>query len=235
VTRRHTELLLIRHGVTEWNKDRRFQGHVDIPLDDEGRSQARRLGDRLAREHRAGPPLAAVYSSDLARASQTADAVAAALGLAVSIDAGLRERFYGAFEGRTAGDLEREYPDAFARWRAREPDFDLPGGGESLRRFHDRVRAMLVALAARHEGERVVAVTHGGVLDVIHRIATGGELAAPRRHELLNASVNRVGWDGESFTLIAWADVGHLSAEDASAALDDSTSARGAGSRSGWK
>jgi len=206
-----TELVLIRHGVTAWNRERRFQGLIDIPLDDEGRSQAVRTGRRLA-----GMRAGALYSSDLARARQTAEPIAAACGLVLRVDARLRERHYGGFEGCTHDDIQRNRPDAWRRWRAREPDFELPGGGETLRGFHARVRAAMLEIAGRHPGQTVIAVTHGGVLDCAYRIATGMPLEAPRTHDLLNASLNRIAWDGRAFELVAWGDVAHL--DDA---LDD--------------
>lgn len=204
------ELVLVRHGVTAWNKDRRFQGHIDIPLDAEGERQARLAGRRLATDPGARLPIGAVYSSDLSRARQTAAPIAAALGLPVEPAPGLRERHYGAFEGRTGEELQREHADAFRRWREREPDFPLPGGGESLRAFYQRVESAMHALARRHPGQCVVAVTHGGVLDCAYRVATGMDLAAERHHDLFNASLNRIGWDGERFSLLSWADVAHL-------------------------
>ena len=210
-----TELVLIRHGVTAWNRERRFQGQIDIALDDEGLAQAALTGRRLA-----GWPLDAVYASDLARARQTAEPIAAARGLATRFDSRLRERHYGSFEGRTHDELERVEAEAWRRWRSREPDFGLPGGGESLRAFHARVASALLDLVRLHPGQTVVVVTHGGVLDIAYRMATGLPLEAPRRHDLLNASLNRIGWDGREFSLIAWADVAHLEAEPG-AALDD--------------
>lgn len=208
------ELILVRHGVTAWNKVRRFQGRIDIPLDDEGREQAARAGLRLARE-----PVDAVYSSDLGRARQTAEAIASALSLPLRTDSGLRERNYGWFEGRTHDEIRRDDPAAYDRWQARDPDFALPGGGESLATFHQRVQATLETMAQRHRGERVVAVTHGGVLDCAYRIASGLPISAPRGHDLLNASLNRIAWDDTGFRVLAWADVGHLteSADDVEA------------------
>ena len=206
-----TELIMIRHGVTAWNKERRFQGQIDIPLDDEGLRQAQLLGQSMA-----GAALAAVYASDLTRARQTAEPLASAIGLPVVAEPGLRERHYGAFEGRTWDELQREHAADFARWRAREPDFSLPGGGETLLALHDRVETTMRALAARHPGASVVAVTHGGVLDCAYRIATGLGMREPRQHDLLNASINRIIFDGERFSLVGWADVAHLRrAEDA--------------------
>ena len=207
----HTELVLIRHGVTAWNRARRFQGQIDVPLNEVGQSQAERTGRRLA-----DWPLGAVYTSDLVRARQTAEPIAARRGLAMRVDARLRERHYGDFEGRTSDEIERDEADAWRRWRERDPDFALPGGGESLRVLHTRVASVLRELASRHPGETVVAVTHGGVLDIAYRLATGLPLEAPRSHDLLNASLNRVAWDGGAFSLVAWADVAHLDG-----ALDD--------------
>ena len=200
-----TELVLVRHGVTAWNRALRFQGHIDIPLDDEGHRQAERAARRLAQE-----PFSAVYASTLGRARQTAEPIAQALRLPLRTDAGLRERHYGAFEGLDHDALQRDHPEAYARWRAREPDFALPGGGEALRDFHARIEAALLRLAQAHPGERVVAVTHGGVLDCVYRIATGLALSAPRTHALPNASLNRIAWDGQRFRLLAWAEVDHL-------------------------
>jgi len=200
-----TELLLVRHGVTAWNRERRFQGQIDIPLDEEGLAQAACTGRRFA-----GWPLGAVYASDLARARQTAAPIAAASGHALRIDVRLRERDYGGFEGRTHEEIERDDAQAWRRWRAREPDFELPGGGESLRAFHARVEAVLRELALRHAGQSIAVVTHGGVLDCAFRLATGLPLEAPRRHDLLNASLNRIAWERGAFSLVDWADVAHL-------------------------
>ncbi len=205
--RGHTELVLIRHGVTAWNRERRFQGQTDIELDEEGLAQAALTGRRLAAWQ-----VDAVYTSDLSRARQTAEPIAAVRGLPVHIEPRLRERHYGSFEGRTHEELERHQAEAWRRWRQREPDFVLPGGGESLRAFHARVAAALSELARAHRGQTVVAVTHGGVLDIVYRIATGMPLEAPRGHDLLNASLNRIRWDGSAFSLVAWADVAHLAA-----------------------
>ena len=207
-----TELVLVRHGVTAWNRAKRFQGHIDIPLDDEGHRQARLAARRLARE-----PVAAVYASDLGRAVQTADADRRGAGPAAAERAGAARAPLRRLRGTaTTTALQRDHADAYVRWREREPDFALPGGGETLRTFYARVDAALRRIVLRHPGKRVVAVTHGGVLDCVYRIASGLDLTAPRRHDLLNASLNRIAWDGARFRLLVWADVDHLGA-----ALDD--------------
>lgn len=216
-----TELILIRHGVTAWNRERRFQGQIDIELDDEGHRQAARTAHRLR-----GEPVSAIYSSDLGRAWQTAMPIGQVLGLAIEREPGLRERRYGSFEGRTHDELQQVHADAYRRWAAREPDFELPGGGESLAGFAVRVEAVLHRLVRRHPRQRIVAVTHGGVLDCAYRMATGEGAHAPRHHAMLNASLNRLGFDGERFVLRVWADVAHLDE-----ALDESTVAPGRNDR----
>lgn len=134
----------------------------------------------------------------------------------------LRERHYGRFEGRTYEEIERIDASAYRRWREREPAFALPGGGETLLALHERVEAALRDLARRHAGETVALVTHGGVLDCAFRVATGLAIEAPRTHELLNASLNRIAWHDDSFALLAWADAAHLVEE-----LDDVAAPRG--------
>ena len=144
-----TRILAIRHGETAWNVDTRIQGHLDIPLNDTGQRQARRLAAALADE-----PLQAIYSSDLSRAHQTATALAQAVGLGVQPVAGLRERSFGHFEGRTFREIEAQWPDQAQRWRQRDPEF-CPAGGESLTSFYARVIDQAQALAAAHPGETI--------------------------------------------------------------------------------
>lgn len=200
-----TRIIAIRHGETAWNVDTRIQGQLDIPLNETGEWQARRLGQVLASE-----PITAVYASDLKRAHRTAEHVAGAVGgLAVQPDIGLRERGFGSFEGLTFQDIEARLPEQAHQWRTRVPDF-APEGGESLIEFRKRVLDTLDALAARHPGEQIVLVAHGGVMDVLYRAATGQELQAPRTWKTGNAVINRLLWTPESVTLIGWADDAHL-------------------------
>lgn len=204
-----TDIILVRHGVTDWNQARRFQGQIDIPLNKSGREQARLTGARFAASLRA-QPVHQVLASDLARARDTGAAIAAACGLALQIEPLWRERHYGAFEGQTHDDLQLTAAEAYQRWRAREPDFALPGGGESLRDFNERVRETLLALVAQHARQTVVVATHGGVLDCVYRIAAGLDLQAPRHFELKNASFNHIRWNGTAFSIVNWGDVSHL-------------------------
>ncbi len=208
-----TRIIAIRHGETAWNVDTRIQGQLDIPLNDTGRWQARRLALALA-----GEPIAAVYSSDLLRAWDTALSVADAVGQPVVTDEGLRERGFGEFQGRTYAEIEALWPEEALRWRKRDPDF-APPGGESLVALRERVTRTAHALAARHAGEQIVMVGHGGVMDVLYRVATGQDIQAPRTWALGNAAINRLLWTAEGFTLVGWADTYHLDDD----ALDEST------------
>lgn len=208
-----TRILAIRHGETAWNRDTRIQGHLDIPLNDTGLWQAGRAAEALRDE-----ALAAVYASDLSRAHQTASAIAGALSLSVQTHTGLRERCFGVFQGRTWTELEAGWPDAARAWRQRVPDF-APEGGESLLQLRERVLATLAELAARHLGEQIVVVAHGGVLDILYRAATGVELQAPRSWDLGNAAINRLLWTPQGLSLVGWADTHHLE----NASLDEST------------
>lgn len=200
-----TRLCLVRHGETAWNAERRLQGHVDVPLNEIGREQARATAEALAAH-----PFTAVYCSDLARARETAKATVIRIGRTPTTLTGLRERHYGVFQGLTYDEAATRFPQTYARFQRREIDFALPEGGESLRAFSRRVSDTLDEIAHRHAGERILIVTHGGVLDVAHRVATGKPLDAPRDFEIPNAALNWIEHRDGAWTLIAWAVRNHL-------------------------
>lgn len=199
-----TRLCLVRHGETDWNAERRLQGHIDIPLNATGVAQAAAAANALP-----GATFSACYSSDLLRALHTAQAACRALGLEARTLPALRERHYGHFQGLTYHEAASRHADDYARFEARDPDFAFPGGGESLRGFAERIQACLTDIVARHPGETVLVVTHGGVLDVAHRIAARKPLAAPRDFTIPNAALNWIRHDGE-WSLESWADLRHL-------------------------
>jgi len=205
-----TRVLLIRHGQTDWNAQTRLQGHTDIPLNAEGRAQAERLRAALA-----GEALDAVYSSDLQRARDTAQAVAQATGAALTLERGLRERAFGSFEGATFAELEQRWPEQTARWRRRDPGFAPPDGGEALQDFYARCVATAERLAAAHPGGSIAMVAHGGVLDSLYRAAARVALDAPRTWVVANASLNRLLYTASGFVLVGWNDDTHLSAAPA--------------------
>lgn len=205
-----TQILFIRHGETAWNRIKRIQGHIDIPLADTGLAQAQRLAARLARETRDGARIDAIYSSDLTRAQQTAQPAADALGLPLVLRDGLRERAYGVFQGHDSAEIEARFPDAYAAWQTRDPGFE-PEGGESQRAFYHRVLHAIEPIVAAHPGGRIACVAHGGVLDCIYRFANGLDLDAPRHYPLLNTSINVVDYANGRACVVQWADVSHLS------------------------
>jgi 2,3-bisphosphoglycerate-dependent phosphoglycerate mutase len=202
---RLTRITAIRHGETAWNVDTRIQGQLDISLNDTGRWQAAQAGKALASES-----IDAIVSSDLSRAYETALAVAQPHGLTVQVDHGLREREFGDFQGKTFAEIEAQQPEQALLWRKRVPDF-APHGGESLLVFRERVVQCLRRIVAQFPSQHVVIVSHGGVMDVIYREATGLDLQAPRSWQLGNASINRVLWNGEHLSLVGWSDTSHLS------------------------
>lgn len=204
-----TRICLVRHGETAWNAERRLQGHIDIPLNDKGHAQARATAAGLA-----GERFSATYCSDLQRARQTAAAIAAHCGLTPSFEAQLRERHYGAFQSLTYDEARARFPEAYQRFEDRDPGFVFPDGGESLQEFAARIRDVLHRIAQAHRGGQVLVVTHGGVLDIAHRLATGKPLEAPRDFTIPNAALNWIEWNGKApddWTLLAWARQEHLS------------------------
>ena len=205
------DILLIRHGETDWNVDKRLQGHIDIPLNAEGQRQAAALGRALESE-----PLDAIYASDLQRARDTAQAVATLQGKTVQIDPALRERCYGGFEGLQHVDIQQRYPEDFAAWKSRELDARYPAGeriAETMREFSGRAVGAVSAIAHQVAagGQRKIAiVTHGGVLECIYRWAKQTGFAQARDFDIFNASINRLQWDGERIHIQQWADIAHL-------------------------
>jgi len=213
-----TEIWFIRHGETLWNRERRLQGWQDTALNAKGHAQARALADRLAIAA-AHTPFAALYSSPLRRALDTAKPTAERLGLPIQSEPGLRERSFGVLEGIPYDELTRRAPAAAAVWRRRDPAEPLEGG-ESLGQFQARIAAAAQAIARRHPGARVLALTHGGALDVIWRTANQVNLDAPHRPPLPNTGINRIRIDDAcQWHMLGWADVAHLDA----AALNDIT------------
>jgi 2,3-bisphosphoglycerate-dependent phosphoglycerate mutase len=199
-----TQLLLIRHGETDWNRLQRFQGHLDVPLNDRGLMQAERLAERLATES-----FDAFYCSDLVRTQQTAQPAALRLGLPLTARPGLREQGFGVLEGLSAAEVIERHPQAWADWLRFDPDF-APTGGECTRAFHARVLDEVLALASRHADGRIAVVTHGGVLDMLWRTVRAEPLHGPRTCAIPNAGLNRLQMRQGSFEIIEWADDAHL-------------------------
>jgi len=150
-------ILLARHGETTSNRERRFQGQLDVPLNDTGREQARALAASLR-----GEPIAALYASPLVRACETAEIVGAAIGLEPRLDDRFKEVDVGAWQTRLKDDIAREDPEVWAAFGAAGEDFRFPGG-ESLREQQERVIAALVDVTQRGDLPALV-VCHRGVI-----------------------------------------------------------------------
>ena len=199
-----TELILIRHGETDWNAERRIQGHTDVPLNEAGLTQADAIGQRFLDER-----VDVLLSSDLGRAMQTANPIAKACGLSVVRDARLRERHLGVLQGKTIEEARELTPEAYEVFHSRMTDASLDGG-ESLAEFAERVTATLMELARIHRDKRIVAVTHGGVVDIAYRLANNTPLDAARLFPIHNASVNTLRATASGFELVSWSDISHL-------------------------
>jgi probable phosphoglycerate mutase len=203
-----TTIVLIRHGETAWNAERRLQGHIDIALNPEGVRQAEALAAALA-----GERFDAIVSSDLQRAHQTAQALARVQGMPLHSDPTLRERCFGGFEGLRYAEIEQRFPREFAAWQARDIDGVMPSGirvAETFRQFYQRCVNAIMRLAQQHQGQSLALVAHGGVLECAYRAALGLSLETPRDFPVMNASINRFTVTDGKLALLSWGEVEHL-------------------------
>ena len=200
-----TEFIFIRHGETDFNRQQRFQGQVDVPLNASGHAQAARLAQRLAHETVDG-----FVCSDLLRTRETAAPLAAAWRMTPQLDKAFREQSFGVLEGLDVPTIKTRHADLWAQWLEHRADFRLPQG-ESLREFHARVLQAVRDLARRHEMRKLAIVTHDGVLDMLWRTAHGVPLDGLRGCEIPNTGINRVRWRDDALHITSWADAEHLS------------------------
>jgi probable phosphoglycerate mutase len=205
-----TRLCIVRHGETAWNAEHRVQGQLDVPLNAIGQAQAQAAAKILSQEK-----FDAIYSSDLTRARQTADPVASFHSMEIRLDKDLRERHYGIFERLTYAEVKVRYPEDYARFDARDPEYAFRTG-ESLKDFSARSIAIVSKLAHAHPGQSIVVFTHGGVLDMLYRHITGFPLSAERKFGIPNAGLNRIEMTAAGWQIRIWADTAHLES-----ALDD--------------
>jgi broad specificity phosphatase PhoE len=182
-----TTIVLARHGETHWNRERRFQGHADLPLNEAGRAQAAELAARLE-----GERFSSVYTSPLRRAAETAEIVAARLGVGVLPHAALKEVDVGSWSGLSEQEVEARYSEGYARWlENRAAGWD---DGESYEALAARVVAGLQEIARKHPGEHVLAVTHGGPIRAARAVALGlsADEIHPRTAPLVNCATYRI-------------------------------------------
>lgn len=200
-----SELVFVRHGETDWNRQQRFQGQIDVPLNDTGRLQAQRLAEAIR-----GERFDLLLCSDLQRARETIAPLEAALAARAVAQREWREQGFGVLEGLSVDEIKTQHPGLWSHWLRHDADYCLPEG-ESVRQFHARVLEAVRELVRVHAGARVLVVTHGGVLDMLWRSAQGQALHGPRECAIPNTGVNRLRWRDGRLHIEGWAEAGHLS------------------------
>jgi len=201
-------IFAVRHGETEWTLIGKQQGHMDSPLTERGIQQANALAEGLV-----GRGLEVIYSSDLGRASETAEIIGAKLRLSVQTDRRLRERHFGSLQGLTKEEFRHRYPDEWTRFDSGDPDYSFPGG-ESARQRYDRTVDCVEELARGHMGQKILIVAHGGVLNGFFYRAIGIPLSEPRRFSLFNAAINSFSVHENSWRVDSWGETSHLQGID---------------------
>jgi 2,3-bisphosphoglycerate-dependent phosphoglycerate mutase len=196
-------VFVARHGETEWNREGRWQGQGGPGLNETGREQSRALAARLAQLE-----LDALYTSDLARAAETAEIVATATGLTAVDDAGLREVDVGDWRGLTREQVALSHPDGYRRWLQGEAGWD---GGETYEQMHTRVVATVAAIVATAPGRRIAVISHGGAVRALAAHAVG----LPKHERLRidgarNCSLTTVQYGPDGIRLVGYNDDGHL-------------------------
>jgi alpha-ribazole phosphatase/probable phosphoglycerate mutase len=159
-----TKIFLIRHGETVDANSRRYKGHIDIALSDNGVEQVKRLSDHVGARH--AVPLRAVYCSDLSRAIKSAEIIAEPFSLKPIVNIGLKERNFGVWEGMSFDEIKEKWPDAFDSWAANPVEFS-PMQGESTLEVKERAMKTFNELVSKHAGENIALVAHGGINRVI--------------------------------------------------------------------
>jgi probable phosphoglycerate mutase len=201
-----TRFCLVRHGETDWNAERRLQGHTDIDLNARGLAQAEQMARAIKRINLAFDVL---YTSDLQRAAKTAKAIEQLFATSAITNAELRERHLGALQGLTTDEAPQLEPELWRSHLSRNITEELRGG-ESIQQFADRINAALKKIREQYLGKTVLLVSHGGVLDMMYRIASNQALDAEKAVAVPNASLNWISHDGYTWKVDGWADTSHL-------------------------
>ena len=201
-----TRFCLVRHGETDWNAERRLQGHTDIDLNARGLAQAEQMARAIKRINLAFDVL---YTSDLQRAAKTAKAIEDLFATSAITSVGLRERHLGALQGLTTDEAPQLEPDLWRSHLSRNITEELRGG-ESIQQFADRISTALEKIREQYLGKTVLLISHGGALDMMYRIASNQPLDAAKAVAVPNASLNWISHDGQSWKVDGWADTSHL-------------------------
>ena len=201
-----TRFCLVRHGETDWNAERRLQGHIDIDLNGRGLAQAEQMARALKKINLQFDVL---YTSDLQRAAKTANAIEQLFGVSAIAYEALRERHLGALQGLTTDEAPQREPDLWVSHLSRDIDQELRGG-ESIQQFADRIKTALEQIREQYRGKTILLVSHGGALDMMYRIASNQPLDAEKAVSVPNASLNWISHDGITWKVDGWADTRHL-------------------------
>jgi len=202
-----SRFVLIRHGESVWNSERRIQGSLDPELSPRGRRQTDLLVSHL--ETRMPHPVAAIYASPLRRAAQTAGQIAGALHLPVVHDPDLREMFLGTWEGKTVAEIQAAFPGRYEKWLEDPQAFPAPGG-EELSAFERRVVGAIQRMQRSHPGEDLLVVSHGGVIKALLCFALGLPVRHLFRLKQDNTAVNRIQLDEQTRRVLLLNDTCHL-------------------------
>ncbi|MBW3660309.1 MAG: histidine phosphatase family protein [Gemmatimonadetes bacterium] len=193
-------MVLVRHGETDYNREDRWQGsRSNVPLNAAGRAQAASLAESLAERY--DHEIAAIYTSDLDRARQTAEILAERLGLEVEEEPGLRELDHGRWDGRLKIEIVERWPDEYAAYQA-DPRNVRRGGGDSYADLAERLWPVLERLAERHRGERIAVVSHGGPIRLVMSRVLDRPLTERDAFGVVNASIFEVEYFAGGWTLI---------------------------------
>ena len=186
---KETEIILIRHGETEWNSQKRMQGHSNSDLSSVGQAQIQALGQWMK-----NVPFDHIYSSDSLRAKQTAEAITQFSGHELKIDLRLREKNLGVFEGLTSEEARERHPEVFRLFKTAGSKYVIDEG-ESTQQLQDRALEIVEEIRIKHPEERVLLVTHGGFIRVVMKHSLGLSLETPTRFLIRNTGVFRLVWE----------------------------------------
>ena len=184
-----TEIILIRHGETEWNSQKRMQGHSNSDLSSVGQVQIQALGQWMK-----NLPFDLIYSSDSLRAKQTAEAITQFSGHELQFDQRLREKNLGVFEGLTSEEARERHPEVFRLFKTAGSKYVIDEG-ESTQQLQDRALEIVNEIRIKHPEERVLLVTHGGFIRVVMKHSLGLSLETPTRFLIRNTGVFRLEWE----------------------------------------
>ena len=186
---KETEIILIRHGETEWNSQKRMQGHSNSDLSSVGQAQIQALGQWMK-----NVPFDLIYSSDSPRAKQTAEAITQFSGHELQFDQRLREKNLGVFEGLTSEEARERHPEVFRLFKTAGSKYVIDEG-ESTQQLQDRALEIVDEIRIKHPEEHVLLVTHGGFIRVVMKHSLGLSLETPTRFLIRNTGVFRLVWE----------------------------------------